>query len=63
MRGDNSKNGNAVQKVNEMLKELNITLVKSFNIVKKHLVKRGLRLNEHGISKLAMNYIATIRKV
>ena len=63
MRGDSSKNGNAVQKVNEMLKELNILLVKNFNIVKKHLVKRGLHLNEHGISRFAMNYIATIRKV
>ena len=30
---DNSKNGNGVQKVNEILKELDIPLVKSFNIV------------------------------
>ena len=61
---DSSKNGNAVQKVNEILKELNIPLVKNFNIVKKHLIgNRGLHLNEHGTSKLAMNYIATIRKL
>ena len=40
MRVDNSKNGNAVQKVNEILKELNIPLVKNFNIVKKHLGSR-----------------------
>ena len=30
MRVDSSKNGNAVQKVNEILKELNIPLVKYF---------------------------------
>ena len=63
MRVDNSKNGNAVQKVNEILKELNIPLEKNFNIVKKHLRSRGLHLNEHGTSRLEMNYIATIRKL
>ena len=55
MRVDSSKNGNAVQKVNEILKELNIPLKKNFNIVKKHLESRGLHLNEHGTSRLAMN--------
>ena len=30
---------------------------------KKHLGNRGLHLNEHGTSRLAMNYIATIRKL
>ena len=60
---NSSKNGNAVQKVNEILKELNIPLKKNFNIVKKHLGSRGLHLNEHGTSRLAMNYIATIRKL
>ena len=63
MRVDSSKNENAVQKVNEILKELNIPLVKDFNIVRKHLGNRGLHLNEHGTSRLAMNYIATIRKL
>ena len=63
MRADSLKNGNAVQKVNEILKELNIPLVKNFNIVKKHLENRGLHLNEHGTLRLAMNYIATIRKL
>ena len=46
----------AVQKVNEILKKLNISLVKNFNIVKKHLGNRGLHLNKHGISRLAINY-------
>ena len=62
-RVHSSKNGNAVQKVNEILKELNISLVKNLNIVKKHLGNRGLHLNENGTSRLAMNYIATIRKL
>ena len=62
MRVDSSKNGNAVQKVNEILKEFSISLVKKFNIVEKNLGNRGLHLNEHGTSRLAMNYIATIRK-
>ena len=38
-------------------------LVKSFNIVKKHLGNRSLHLNEHGTSRIAMNYIATRRKL
>ena len=61
MRVDSSKNGNAVQKLN--LKEWNIPLIKNFNIVKRHLGNKGLHLNEHGTSRLAMNYIATIRKL
>ena len=60
---DSSRNGNAVQKVNEILKEVNIPLIKSFNIVMKHLGNRSLHLNEHGTSRLAMNYIATIKKL
>ena len=63
MRLDSARNGNAVQKVNEILKEMNIALVKNFNIVKKHLGNWGPHLNEHGTSRLAMNYIATIRKL
>ena len=45
---DSSKNVNAVQKVNETLKELNMPLVKIFNIVKEHLGNRVLHLNAHG---------------
>ena len=60
MRVDSSKNGNAVQKVNEILKELNIPLVKN---IFKDLGNRGLHLNEHGTSRLAMNYIAALRKL
>ena len=63
MRIHSSKNGNVVQKLNEILKELNILLVRNFNIVKTPLGNRGLHLNEHGTSRLAMNYIATIRKL
>ena len=63
MRLDSSKNGNVVKKGNEILKELNIPLVENFNIFKKHLGNRDLHLNEHGTSRLAMNYIATIRKL
>ena len=63
IRVDSSKNRNAIQKVNQILKEFNIPLVKNFNIVKKHLENTGLHLNEHGTSRLAMNYIATIRKL
>ena len=54
------KDGNAVQKVNEILKELNIPLAKNINIAKKHLGSKGLHLNKHGISRLAMNETATI---
>ena len=63
MRVDSSRGMNAVQKVNKILKEVNIPLAKSFNIVKKLLGNRSLYLNEHGTLRLAMNYIATIRKL
>ena len=53
MRVYSSKNGNAVQNVNEILKELNIPLVKNFNIVKKYLGNKGLHLH----------YIGAIRKL
>ena len=63
IRMDSSKNGNRVQKVNEILKGLSVPLVKNFNTVRKHLGNRGLYLNEHGTSSLTMNYIAAIRKL
>ena len=37
MRADSSKNENAVQRVNEIFEELNIPLVKYFNLFRKHL--------------------------
>ena len=63
MRVDSSRSMNVVQKVNKILKEVNIPLAKNFNIVKKLLGNRSLYLNEHGTLRLAMNYIATIRKL
>ena len=63
MRVDSLKNENAVQKVNAVLKELNIPLVKNFNVNKKHLGNRGLHLNKHATSRRAINYIATIMKL
>ena len=45
------------------MKELNIPLIKNLNVVEKYLENRGLNLNEHGKSRLAMNYIPTIRKL
>ena len=55
MRADSSKNENAVQRVNEIFEELNIPLVKYFNLFRKHLGIRGLHLNEHETSRFAMN--------
>ena len=63
MRVDSYKNWNAVQKVNEILEELNISPAKTFNIFRKHLGSRSLHLNEHGTSRVAMNCIAAIRKL
>ena len=57
MRADSSKNENAVQRVNEIFEELNIPLVKYFNLFRKHLGIRGLYLNERETSRFAMNYM------
>ena len=63
MCADSSKNRNAVQKVTEVLKKLNIPLVKNFDIIGKHLRDRSLHLNKHGMSRLALNYTVAMRKL
>ena len=54
MRCDNTKSGFGVEKVDDVLQELNVPLVNKDNIEKKHL---GIK------ARLAMNYIATITKL
>ena len=43
--------------------ELNIPLVKNFNIAKKHSGNGGLHLNEHGTSRLAMKILSLLLKL
>ena len=38
-------------------------VAESYNIIRKYLGNRGLRLNDYGASRVAMSYIATITKL
>ena len=58
---DSKKSGFVVDKVNDMLRELNIPIINNNNIVKKHAVAKGLYLNQYG--RLVMNYIAAVKKL
>ena len=46
-----------------MFKELNVPLVSNNNIMKKDLGTKGLHLNQYEKAKLAMNYIAALKKL
>lgn len=40
-----------------------MSFVKKYNIIRRHLGNRGVHLNEYGAPQVAINYIATIRKL
>lgn len=60
---DNKRSGVVVAKVNDMFEELNVPLVSNNNIMKKDLGTKGLHLNQYEKAKLAMNYIAALKKL
>ena len=62
-RVDDGKAGFTISKLNDLLKELDIPIVKNRNITVDHLGSKGLYLNPHGIARFAMNLKASIRKL
>ena len=50
MHASNQKYGSVAHKINDILKELNVVVVKYFNIIGKHLGNRGFHLNGYGAS-------------
>ena len=50
MHVSNQKCGSVTHKINDILKELNVVVVKYFNIIRKHLGNGGFHLNGYGAS-------------
>ena len=50
-------------KLNDLLEELDIPVVKNKNIIVDHLGSKNLHLNPYGIARFAMNLKASIRKL
>ena len=62
-RVDDGKTGFTLLKLNSLLKELNISIVKNRNITVDHLGSKGLHLNPHRKAKFEMNLKALVRKL
>ena len=62
-RVDDGKAGFTIQKLNGLLEEMDIPIVKNRNITADHLGSKGLHLNPHGIARFAMNLKASIKKL
>ena len=62
-RVDDGKAGFTISKLNDLLEEMDIPIVKNRNITVDHLGSKGLHLNPHGIARFAMNLKASIRKL
>ena len=62
-RVDDGKAGFTISRLNDLLEELDISIVKNRNITVDHLGSKGLHLNLHGIVRFAMNLKASSRKL
>ena len=62
-RVDDGKAGFTISKLNDLLEEMDIPIVKNRNITVGHLGSKGLHLNPHGIARFAMNLKASIKKL
>ena len=54
---------NAISKLNDLLEEMDIPIVKNRDINVDHLGSKGLHLNPHEIARFAMNLKASIRNL
>ena len=60
---DEGKAGFTISKLNDLLEEMGIPIVKNRNMTVDHLGRKGLNLDPHGIARFAMNLKALIRKL
>ena len=60
---DDGKAGFTISKLNDLLEEMGIPIVKNRNMTADHLGSKGLNLNPHGIARFAMNLKVSIRKL
>ena len=52
-----------ISKLNDLLEELDIPIVKNKNITVDHLGCKNLHLNPHGIARFSMNLKASVKKI
>ena len=62
IRVDDGKAYSTILKLNDLLEELDIPILKDRNITVDHLESKDLHFNSHGTSRFAMNLKASIRK-
>ena len=60
---DDGKACLTISKLNDLLEELDIPIVKTRNITVDHLGSKGLHLNPYGTARFPMNLKASIRKL
>ena len=62
IRSDNQKAKLTILNIRKKLSDLKVNIIANDNINEDHLGRKGLHLNNRGSARLAMNYLAHIRK-
>ena len=62
-RVDDGEAGFTISKLNDLLEEMDVPIVKNRNITVDHLGSKGLHVNPHGIARFAINLKTSITKL
>ena len=62
-RLDDEKAALTIKRLNSLLSESSLDIVDSSNIEHSFFGMHGLHLNEHGVGKLALNFVKRIRRI
>ena len=63
VRTDSRKAAGTMHQLISLFNNLDLFIMDNSNIGESHLGKKGLHLNTHGTSRLAMNFISVIRNL
>ena len=62
-RLENGKTALTIKRLNSLLSESSLDIIDNSNIGHSFLGMHGLHLNEHGVRKLALNFVDRIRSI
>ena len=62
-RTDNTTANQIIRNLSMKLKQLNYKILNNSNLEFKHLGRKGLHFNEHGVRKMALNLISLIKQL
>ena len=62
-RGDDGKATLTIKRLNRLLSKSSLHIIDNSNIGHSFLIMHGLHLNEHGVDKLALNFVKRIRSI